>query len=79
MKCECEATPGGKLVKVCKIHAAFTDEATKEASSQAWSGAIHISAEVQDLVADLFSEKHKVAANIGVRLYREALQKRSKV
>lgn len=78
MKCDCQETVGGKLAKVCTIHQAFVDAATKEAAAQVWSGAIHISAEVQDLVTDIFSEKHKVAANIGVRLYRDALQKRTK-
>lgn len=65
-------------MRLCDIHKKFVDAATMEASREVWSGAIHVSAEAHDQIEELLADKYKAAGNLGVRLYREALQKRCK-
>jgi len=77
MKCGCVQGERG-FSKLCDEHQNFINAATRSASREVWSGAIHVYEEVQREVADLVSEKHQTAAQLGVKLYRDALRKRIK-
>lgn len=71
--CECEWS-GDKIVTLCGAH----EEHIKRMGLDGMKACIHISQEAYEKIKKLVTEEYQDAAQLGMRLYREAIQKRIK-